>query len=101
MPLEDHAAVWHRVEERLSVVESRVHAHAEPEIAGAFQREAEDQPDGEHSGGADPALPRIAQVHQAKGSGKNHRGGPKADPFGQGILRIASEEKLLEQSNNN
>src|SRR6202795_1260250 len=101
MPVENHPAIRHRVEKRLTKIEAGVPPHGEPEIPRASQSKRENQPDAHNARRTHPIFSRVVQVHRPEEAGEQNRRRPEADPIRERELRIPSKQKLFEQANEN
>jgi hypothetical protein len=75
-----------------------VKANREPEIPGTAKSETKEKTDESRCEHARPLLATISQMDQSEGARQNNGGRPKADTAGQRELRIAPEQELLEQA---
>src|SRR5580700_9653166 len=95
----DHAAaVRHGIQVAFGPVPGGVHAHGEPEAAGATQGEAEKQTDESGAERACPCLAGVAQVYGSKNEREHQRRRPEPHPSSEGELGVATESELLEET---
>src|SRR5437868_15420587 len=76
-------------------------ANEEPQIAGAPERQCEDDANHRNADSAYRTFTFVREVHSAKAERKNPRGGPESNPIRQSELQIAAECKLFKKSDHN
>src|SRR4029077_3779280 len=70
----------------------------QPQIASAFKRQGQDQPNRRHARSADPPFALVSEMHRSKTERQNPGGGPEADAVRKSELQITAKCKLLEES---
>src|SRR5215472_2917328 len=78
-------------------VPGRVKAHGKPQVPGAAQGEAEEESDDRHPQNAHPVLSLVGDVDAAEQQREQNRSGPEPDRATQGELRVATQQELFRQ----
>ena len=93
----DHPTVRHGIEEGLSPIPRGMKTDGEPEIARSPQSQAEEQSNECRGQQAGPLLTFISAGESARSDTKDQCGGPEADAASERELRVAAQQKFLEQ----
>ena len=94
----DCPAIGHGVEKRFSPIEGLMESDGKPQIAGAPQCQAEKETYQGSANQAEPSLARISPVQPAEGRRQNGGSRPETQGIGQRELRVAAEQELLKES---
>src|SRR5262249_10032586 len=91
-------AIGYGVEVGLSPVPGHVEPDGDPQVAGAEQGQAKEEPDQAGGDQAELSLSGVAPVNRAETSGEDRRRRPEVYAFGERELGVSAQEKFLKDA---